>query len=133
MGYKREPKLYRLKFADGDFEGLEVTLRGLNTGQFLEMSKLAKSVSADKANVDMDAAELMFRNVAHALVEWNLEDWNGDPVPATYEGVTSQDLDLNMKIITEWVGAMAAVDTPLPVGSSSGAISPEASLPMEPL
>lgn len=131
MGFKREPKLYRLKFEDPSMAGLEVDAKSLSTGAFLEVAGLADAVKGD--SLDAAAARKLFEVFAGALVSWNLEDEHDQPVPATYEGVVSQDMDFVLEIIMAWIGAMSSVDTPLPGALNSGGTSPEASLPMEPL
>lgn len=134
MGFKREPKLYRLKFEDPSMAGLEVDAKSLSTGALLEVTELAGAVKNMKADeVDPAALRKLFEVFAAALVKWNLEDEDDRPVPATYEGVVSQELNFVLAVIMAWIGAIASVDIPLPAGSSSGGTSPEASLPMEPL
>lgn len=130
-GYRRPAKVYRLKFADEDMAGLEVMARSLPLGEFLKVSELAGAV--DDAQGMASSAGQLFRVFAGSLMEWNLENDFGDPVPADLDGVLSQDLDFIMKIVMAWVSAMSDVDTPLPNGSSNGATSAlEHSIPMAP-
>jgi hypothetical protein len=130
MGYRRPVKAYRLKFEQEDMAGLEVTARSLPLGEFLKVTELA-SLDKDDPAAAKSAGEL-FRLFASSLLEWNLEDGFGDPVPATYAGVLAQDLDFMMAIILAWVGAMSDVDGGLGKGSSSGGTSGlEQSIPME--
>jgi len=129
MGYRRSPKAYRLKFEDPDLAGLEVTARSLPLGDFLKVAELAGTGAGN----GMKSAGQLFAAFASALVEWNLEDDDGQPVPATLEGVHSQELDFMMTVVMAWIQAMSAVDTPLPGGSPNGVPSALApSLPMEP-
>jgi hypothetical protein len=134
MGYKRETKLYRLKFADSAMDGLVVDMKSLSTGAFLEVAELADTFTGQKlADMDVSAMRKVFEVLAGALVSWNLEDEHDKPIPTTYDGIVSQEFDFVLEIFMAWVGAMSSVDIPLPAGSNSGATSPEASLPMEPL
>jgi hypothetical protein len=132
VGYRAPVKAYRLKFADEDMAGLEVTARSLPIGEFLKLSDLAGLAQDDPAAMSKGATET-FRVLAGALMSWNLEDEQGQPVPATYEGIVSQDLDFVMKIVNAWMSAMTDVAPPLPGGSSGGVPSAlEQSIPMAP-
>lgn len=128
MGFVAKRKTYTLQFEDDeDLKGLEVKLRGLNTGQVLDLDA-ARQDGSD------DAVRSMLQLMADQLVEWNLEDPDtGEPVPATLEGVRSLDFDLNWKIIDAWQAAVSGVPAPLDDGSNSGDQSLEASIPMETL
>ena len=70
---------------------------------------------------------------AGALVSWNLEDEDGEPIPADLAGVLSNDFDLNLELIGAWLDAASGAATPLGRPSTSGSPSLEASLPMDPL
>ena len=132
MGYRRPAKAYRLKFADEDMAGLEVTARSLPIGEFLKLTELASLGDDPKAATS--GMTDMFRVLAGSLISWNLEDEDGKPVPASYEGIVGQDFDFVMKIVTAWMEAMSAVAPPLPNGSSNGTGSGlELSMPMAPL
>jgi hypothetical protein len=132
MGYRRPVKAFRLKFADEDMAGLEVTARSLPIGEFLNLTELA-TLEKDDAAGAMKATADLFRVLAGALMSWNLEDDFGDPVPADYDGIVRQELDFVMKIVNAWMSAMAEVDIPLPPGSAGGVPSGlEQSLPMVP-
>ncbi|MFI1472031.1 hypothetical protein [Streptomyces wuyuanensis] len=128
MGFAAKRKIYELKFDDDeDLKGLEVTLKGLNTGQVLELD-------AARQDGSEDAIRSMLQLLASQLVEWNMEDPDtGEPVPTTLEGVHSLDFDLNWKIIDAWQAAVSGVSAPLEDGSNSGEPSLEASIPMETL
>jgi hypothetical protein len=127
VGYKRPPKLYDLRWADEP--GLEVAVRPAPIGHVLDLMTLSKKIGDD----DPAAVRDLLQRLASCLHSWNLEDDDG-PVPATYEGLTGQDMDLVMKILTGWVRAQATVDTPLPGSSANGQSSaPVPSVPMEPL
>lgn len=132
MGFKAKKKLYRLTFTDDtDMAGLEVTMSSVSMGTLLdlqEMSTRADEVAGDKAE---------FRKVIEvfvgAMLSWNLEDDDDQPVPVSVDGVLTQDPDFMMGIITAWTKAISGVADPLGAGSTSGAPSPEGSIPMEPV
>jgi hypothetical protein len=128
VGFEAPQKAYRLNFAETDLAGLEVTAGSLPLGEFLKVSELA-ATKDDPQGAAASAAQL-FATFAGSLMSWNLTR-DGEPVPATYEGILGQDLDFMMKIVLAWVSAMADVDTPLLNGSNSGADSAlEHSIPM---
>lgn len=127
MGYKRNPKIYKLKFGeDTDYAGLEVHVRGMTTGQ----------VIAAKTGKDEDGKgplESMLDLLADRIVSWNLEDENGVPVPATRDAFLNEDEDMIAAIINHWMEAAAGVPDPLPQSSPSGEPSLVESVPMEAL
>jgi hypothetical protein len=131
VGYRREPKQYKLIFEDPGMAGLEVVARSLSIGEFAKVTRLADQVKDDS---EATAGVLdLFEMLGKSLASWNLEDEVGDPVPADYEGIKTQELDFILAIVSAWISAIADVTPPLPAGSNSGGTSPEASLPMEPL
>jgi hypothetical protein len=129
MAFKRKRKVYRLDFEGTEYEGLEVKVRGLTTGEYLELV----SLSAPGAEGDKET-EGMLRMFARHLVSWNLEDEEtGELVPTTYEGVTSNDFVMNMFIINAWTSAIADVPEKTEKKSLVGEPSLVASIPTETL
>lgn len=134
MAFKVGQKVYRLVFEDGDLAGLEVRTRSLPLGALLDLTKLAAFAGKPQlAAEDMAEAEKLFEMFADALLSWNVEDDGDTPVPATLEGLRRLDFGTVIKLITEWIEAVAGVPAPLPQTSSDGQLSLEASMPMEPL
>lgn len=125
MGYRPKRKTYVLKFEGEEYKGLEVKIRGLNTGQLLD-------IDTARADGGDEAIRAMLHLMANQLVEWNVED-DDKPVPMTFEGVCSLDLDFNWAVINAWQNAMAGVPDPLESGSTSGEPSLVASIPTETL
>ena len=123
MGFKRGPKIFRLEFEDPDLNGLTVRARSLPLGEFIDLANIDTVTAAQTDRV--------IRLFASCLVEWNLENEFGDPVPATYEGILAQELDFMIQIISAWMEAIGSVAPPLPDGSNAGATSRVQSLPME--
>jgi len=131
MGYRR--KIYSLKWAEGhDLHGLEVSLTGLSIGTLAKVEALGATLTGDApVEAKLAAADDLFTVMAACLVAWNLEDHQGNPVPATHEGIAGQDVSLILGVLQSWMGAAASVDTPLPNGSPpSPATALEASIPM---
>lgn len=118
MGFKRKRKVYRLDFSDTEYEGLEVRVRGLTTGEYLDVVGLA-ATSTDENSGETDA---MLKLFARHLVAWNLEDEDGNPVPATYEGIKSNDLSMNLRIVNAWTDAIASVSEDVEKKSLTGVI-----------
>lgn len=126
MGYRPKRKVYALAFEGEEYEGLEVKIRGLNTGQIMD-------IDAARADGGEAAIVTMLQLMADQLVEWNVEDDEGQPVPPTFEGIRSLDVDFNWAIIDAWQNATAGVPAPLDSDSTSGEPSLVASIPMETL
>lgn len=126
MGYKRAKKRYRLQFDDPELNGFEVVMAGLSIGQFIDLQTTAAAAD-DAGTTDL------LEKFAAKITSWNLEDDDGLPVPATFDGVKSQDMDFIMMIISAWMDAMAGVDPTRQTGANGGGTLPEVSLPMEKL
>jgi hypothetical protein len=127
MGFKPARKVYTLQFEQ--YDGLEVKATSVSTGAFLEIAALA-----DQAKVDIKFMKKLFQSFAEqSLRSWNLENDDDTPIPATLEGLLSQDFEFVFEIIDAWMDTMVGVTEDLKAQSSSGKPSPELSLPMEPL
>lgn len=127
MGYKPKRKTFKLDFAGTDYEGLQVTIRGLTTGQYMDLFEAKAEAEAGGETNNL------LTIMASRLVSWNVEDDDDMPVAATLDGIKTQDLDLNLAIVNAWTTAMAGVPAPLEQPSTGGTPSPEASIPMEAL
>lgn len=136
MGYKPKRTLYKLNFAETEHSGLEVTTRAVTVDGLLEITGLAAAVDGiTPEQADAESArrvsELIDR-FARILVSWNVVDDDDQPVPATREGLGSQDFPFVMAIILAWITEMSQAPPPLPNASTSGAPTLEASIPMAP-
>lgn len=129
-GFRPKKKIYKLVFETEDMAGLEVAMRSVSIGSMMKMLRVADA--AKRENIGADEVEDLFKRFASALEHWNVEDDTGGPVPVTYEGVASQDLDFVMAVFEAWFEAVMDVDAGLGKGSASGGNSVEASLPMDP-
>ncbi len=136
-GYKYPGKLFVLKFAEGEHEGLIVKVKSLPIGQFLEMAGMAKRISGSedqKRDFDPSSMKEMFELFAKCLHSWNLEDEDDQPIPATKDGLYALDLDFVLTLILAWMDGVAGVSGPLGRKSTDGEKpDPAASLPMAPL
>ncbi|WP_199572760.1 hypothetical protein [Streptomyces murinus] len=126
MGCKRNPKLYKLKFADGDYEGLEVTMRSVSIGEMRAMQGAGEDSGRDSFDRMADL-------IASHMVAWNREDEDGNALPPTMESLEDEEPALINLILSEWMEAVAGVSAPLEQPSNSGGSAPEESIPMEAL
>jgi hypothetical protein len=132
----RSRKVYVLKFDDPDNEGVVIRARSVPLGRFLSLLKLAAAID-DPSTVGGESALAitgLFEGFAEALVEWNLDDRLEDEiveVPATYEGMLTQDTDFMLQVVMTWMEVIGDVDGPLGPASSSGKPSLEAGIPMQ--
>lgn len=125
MGFRPPRKIYALDFTGTDYDGLAVKMRGLTVGEELEVDSLRSEDGGERR---------FFELMTSLLVEWNVEDEHGRPVPATFDGVCSQDSVMVGAILDALRTAVSGVPDPLPQSSPSGEPSPEAyAIPMEPL
>jgi hypothetical protein len=160
MGYKPQKRVFRLKFADEQYEGLEVMAKSVSTGTLLEFQALAAEARQETpgltssssreeiaralaANQDISGGiekfSMLVDKFAGVLISWNVEEEvelsDGtkvdQPVPPTRDGLLAQDPDFVMAIIMAWTDAVSGVNDPLPDASPSGEIFQELSLPME--
>lgn len=130
MGFTRARKKYRLKFEDEELAGLEVVMGSLSIGEFTE---LTSSISGGATAETADGVTGLLEKFAGSIESWNLEDEEGQPVPATFDGVKTQELGFIMLIVTAWMDAIAGVDPTSRAYANGNGTFPEVSLPMEPL
>lgn len=126
MGFREQPNTITLRFDEGDeLHGLEVTLQGMSIGEFMS------SMGWDGGDGD-DTAQTM-EKFHKALISWNLEDADGQPIPVTASRERPHRLILRLN--NAYVDALTGVhkSDPLPEGSASGENSPAPAIPMEPL
>lgn len=114
MGFRPKPKRYRLKFADEDYEGLEVTMRSVTVGEWTDMMAPASSDPKERAEANRQVMELF----ADRIVSWNLEDEHGKEVPTTVDAIMQQDRDVISTIVTSWQLMIVGVD-PLAVNTGT--------------
>lgn len=126
MGYQAPSKGFLIRI--DAHPGFEAKAGSLSIEQYLQLELALDSDSAPTVPEQVANMEKILEIFAGALTEWNLED-QGEPVPATLEGVRSQESGFVLQIVRGWREAMAFVPPPLPEGSNSGESAPELSLP----
>lgn len=125
MGF-REPSTITLAFEPGDeYHGLEVAMRGMSIADWLTASGLDGS--------DGDDAGATMKRFYTALVAWNLEDDNGQPIPVA--DAPNRDSRMIRRLNNAWIEALTGVHNsdPLPENSPSGGTSPAPPIPMTPV
>lgn len=132
MGFTRKRKVYELDFEGTDYEGLKVKLSGLTTGEYLDFVVLSASASAEGSDGNKET-QGMIEMFSRHLLSWNLEDEDGEAVPADLEGLKANDLSMNLVLVDAWIGAISGVSEAVGKKSSDGANPLVESIPMEAL
>jgi hypothetical protein len=126
-GYEAEAKVLVLTFED--HPGLEVTARSPSTGGLLDLQEAAEEAAS------VDGLRKLFRMFAGYLADWNVTR-DGEPVPASYEGLLSLDPGFVRAVTDGFIGAVTGIPGPLRLASSGGGSTPsspdslEASIPV---
>ena len=131
MGFVRERKAYRLIF-EKELAGLEVVAQAGGLGDYLTISELA-DVQMPLNAADVTRFRDLLRAFGDVLVSWNLESSPGEAVPATYDGLLTQDPQFVVEVVGAWLEAVAGVPGPLGQLPNGGEPFPEGSIPMEAL
>lgn len=129
--------VYKLEFEGAEgFAGLVVRVRALtftesrNAHDLLYTPWLSDpDLSREDADAKVDEIHKLF---ADHLVDWNLTD-GGKPVPATLDGLRSQEGTFIGRLITAWRNNTLGVSVPLEQPSADGEPLAELSIPMESL
>lgn len=133
MGYKPQKTIYKLVFEEPDFEGLEVKASAISIGKLNQITRLQREVRNQGQSPDPDIIDEMWGIFASALVSWNVEDEEGNAVPANLEGLYQQDTEFVKRVIKAWTEAQVDIPGPLGQPSSAGGQFPGGSIPMETL
>lgn len=136
MGYTPKRTVYRLDFSGTELEGLEVDMRATTVGKMLDLMEAAdKLAEMQELDASTQAGEIgerlrvMLEPLGDALAAWNVEGDDGTPVPATLDGLLSQEMPFVMHIMQAYQ-QVAQAPAPLGAGSASGGTSPEVSAAM---
>lgn len=92
MGFNANPTIYRLEFEDPDLEGLVVRVR---------RGSVQIRHDFDQATTWLGQLECLQR----ALVEWNLVDDDGEPLPVTVDSMLATEDKVVDAILNGWVQA----------------------------
>lgn len=131
MGFKR--RNVKLTFADGPYEGLEVTCRSVSIEGLISLSDIAGMSPGDAlTESDKESLRSIAKQFSELLISWNFEEEDGTPVAADVEGLAS-DFPMLLHLVGAYTEQIAGIPGPLDRRSTSGSQSLEGSLPMAPL
>lgn len=99
MGFRPKRQPLKLDFSGTEYEGLEVAVRPMPMSVMLD-------IAAAAATSDLSGSQHLTTTLGHALESWNVEDDDGQPVPADFDGLMSQDSRLVAAVIKAWVEAL---------------------------
>lgn len=120
--------------------GLVVQVKPAPVGAIMSATRLAGLQDFNFSNVtslDRETLETigevskLFQIFADSLIEWNLDDDDGNPVPPTIEGIKREDGAFIMDIIRAWTSTSSDVTENLGQPSNGGSRSEVALIPME--
>jgi hypothetical protein len=115
-------RVFELDFADTDAAGAIVKVRSCSIGTLRGIETVDDEI----------------REFADHVVEWNLEDSEGVPIPTTFDGMLMLEEPFKNLLIREWMKATRGISRPFDHRSDDGEPSPTGdepapSIPMEPL
>lgn len=116
---------YSLNFDEvEDLEGLRVKVRSTTVGVMQDV--------LDTARDEGQGVDEMLEHFVGCLIEWNLTDDDGEPVPHDPAAIKAKvDREYLIEILRAWQRAVVGVQAPLRRRSPSGGLSPVVSIPME--
>ena len=104
-GFRIPDQTAHLTFSGTDYDGAEIWVRlNVSFRHYIHLREAAEG--DDQARM----ADLFGGNV---LMDWNLEDDDGQPIPANGEGMLQIPLSLAMLVVQYWVEAVSGVSSPL--------------------
>jgi hypothetical protein len=127
MGRRLKAKTITLRFSgDSDLDGLEATFRRPKMNELMALTEAETNAesTAEKVKLTIDLFGAL-------LTEWNQEDEDGNPLPASAEGLGHLDDEEFGELLSSYTNVTGGVPDPLEQGSSNGSRSPEASSMME--
>lgn len=133
MGFTPKKTIYRLDFEGTDLDGLEVRMRGGKLASAFATAGLVGVTEANATAADVQLLLSQYEELADHIIEWNLEDDEGNPVAPGLEGLQSLEIRYVKMIGDAWQRAQVDVPGPLPQPSSSGQLPDVLSVPMAPI
>ena len=104
-GFRRPERTARMTFDGTDYAGAEIqVLLSVSFARFIELREAAQGEDQE------GMARLFGQNI---LMEWNLEDTDGESIPADGDGMLAIPLALTNLIVQHWVEEVAGVSAPL--------------------
>ena len=112
-GFRLPEKTARITFEGTDYDGAEIRVRlSVSFAQFIALRESAQGEDQERM------ARLFGETV---LMDWNLEDPDGEPILADGDGMLMIPLELSNLVVQHWVEEIAGV--PAPLSEPSGDIS----------
>ena len=104
-GFRLPERTARMTFDGTDYAGAEIqVLLSVSFARFIELREAAQGEDQE------GMARLFGQNI---LMEWNLEDTDGESIPADGDGMLAIPLALPNLIVQHWVEEVAGVSAPL--------------------
>ena len=104
-GFRLPERTARMTFDGTDYAGGELqVLLSVSFARFIELREAAQGEDQE------GMARLFGQNI---LMEWNLEDTDGESIPADGDGMLAIPLALTNLIVQHWVEEVAGVSAPL--------------------
>lgn len=124
MAYEVPDPRVDFEFDDGPFKGAVINASvALSPAAYFGVRQWLEQFSAG----DVDGLVNAAREVSEAFIRLGRPTWNltrdGEPIPATVEGMLSLDLRLIFAIVSEWVGQFGQAPLPSSEASSNGSRS----------
>ena len=112
-GFRLPERVARITFEGTDYDGAEIRVRlSVSFAQFIALRESAQGE-------DQEGMARLFGETV--LMDWNLEDAEGEPLLADGDGMMMIPLDLANLVVQHWVEEVAGV--PAPLSEPSGDIN----------
>ncbi len=98
---------YRLSFSDERLAGLQVVIRSVSIRRRIAFNKIRFTLPTTNEEADRYVSDI-YAELADRLVEWNLRDEYGNPVPLTVDGLMDQHDYVTEAIVKAWVEVIDA-------------------------
>ena len=114
-------RIITVGFEDGELEGLKMQVRlNLPFSFYFAVAKMSSNGDDPDKGVE-DVTELMRQFASKGLVSWNLQDAEGNPVPATEDGFLDHVDPINGgRMLRAVIAEMGNVSAPLATASDDG-------------
>lgn len=128
MGYRRSHKTVTVTY-EGELEGLHVRFKRASPDVMRHIVNTARAAQAATMFDQADTILNLCDAVGALLHEWNYEDEQGTPLPATAEVLAGEDVSFVLAVAYGWMDAMATRAQQL--APTQPDLAAEASLPMQ--
>jgi len=104
-GFRIPERTALINFQGTDYDGAEIRVRlSVTFAQFIALRESAQGE-------DQEGMARLFGETV--LMDWNLEDADGNLIPADGDGMLAIPLELTNLVVQHWVEAVAGVPAPL--------------------